>query len=149
MAPANEPPSVDHPSTASIAEPSINELKIKEATSKDGCFSLVHGLLYFSEPTDGNIRLCIPSAMTKEVLDIVHSATGHFGICKTYLSASKHYYMSRMSHVIKNYVNNCAFCQSSKPINEKQAGLLHPVQTPDPLHTLSQAYPIPTVSTPS
>ena len=87
MAPANEPPSVDPPSTASIAEPSVNELKIKEATSKDGCFSLVHGLLYFSESTDGNIRLCIPSAMTKEVLDIVHSATGHFGIRKTYLSA--------------------------------------------------------------
>lgn len=124
----------------SIDKPHTDETRFTEATSKDGCFSLVQGLLYFSDPKEGNLRLCIPSNLTQEVLDLVHATAGHFGIRKTYLSTSKHYYMPKMSRVIRKYVNNCPHCQASKPTNERQAGLMHPVTTPEPLHTLSLDY---------
>jgi hypothetical protein len=42
-----------------------------------------------------------------------------------------------MSRKVKQYVNNCNTCQICKPSNEPPLGLLYPIQTDEPFHTLS------------
>ena len=112
----------------------------KEITgvSKDGVYTMVRGLLFFSDRQSGrNLRLCIPEALIGDILHQCHDATGHPGIRRLYLSLSSRVYFPRMSRRIRAYINNCVTCQVSKPSHEKPAGLLHPITTPELHHTVT------------
>jgi hypothetical protein len=109
----------------------------EKPTTTDGTFTLIGKSLFFSDRNGGNLRLCVPNELIDEVLHSAHDVCGHPGIRRTFLAVSLRYYFPRMSQRIKAYVDNCSTCQLSKPSHELQAGLLHPVKTPDPFHTLS------------
>jgi hypothetical protein len=104
-----------------------------------GTFSIINSLLYLTEKskTKANLRLCIPFFLIPEVLKIIHAA-GHLGIRKTFQNVEARYYFPGMSKMIKNFVNNCIHCQTSKPSTERKAGHLQPVESPSiPHHTIS------------
>jgi len=66
-----------------------------------------------------------------------HDDIGHPGIWKAYLSIASRYYIRRLSHRVRQHVNNCVVCQTSKPSNERMLGKLYPIETPEPNHKLS------------
>jgi len=42
-----------------------------------------------------------------------------------------------MSKRVKEYINDCIACQISKPSHGKPSGLLHPIKSIDPYHTIT------------
>jgi len=75
--------------------------------------------------------------MVEDILQQNHNDIGHPGIRKTYLSIAGRYYIHRLSHRVRQHVNNCIICQTSKPSNEQMMGKLYPIETSEPNHTLS------------
>jgi hypothetical protein len=114
----------------------VELLRLANATAKEGVYSVIGGLLFFSDRNAGNLRLCIPDTLVEEVLKQCHDRTGHPGIRRLGLSLSTRYYFPRMSRRIRAYINECAICQTSKPSNKKPAGKLYPIITPELHHTL-------------
>ena len=103
-----------------------------------GIFSAINSLLYLTDgPSGTNPKLCVPSALTKEVISLVHNAA-HTGIRKTFQSIPNRYYIPQASKLIRDFINKCGPCQTSKPSHEKKPGKLQPVQSPPvPGHTIS------------
>jgi hypothetical protein len=97
----------------------VELLNDTNATAKEGVFLVIGGLLFFSDRSAGNLRLCFPDSLVDDILQQCHDRTGHPGICRLGLSMSSRYYFPRMSRRIRAYTNNCAICQTSKPSNEK------------------------------
>lgn len=105
----------------------------------DGTFSLMDKIIFFESTKDrpGLRRLCIPTAIEKDILNECHNLTGHPGIRRTYLSISSRYYFPRMAKKIRRYVNECLQCQSSKPSHDRPAGKLYPIPGDEPFGTIS------------
>ena len=112
----------------------------EEIANSEGLYSLINGLLYLSEKSSQltNLRLCVPESLITRILDLVHSSS-HPGIRKTYQSLSARFYFPNMSRRVKDHVNSCSSCQTSKPSNEKEPGTAsQPVQSPSLYgHTIS------------
>jgi Integrase core domain. len=105
---------------------------------KKGVFTVVSDLLYFTDPETQLLRLCIPEALEKEVLSLVHQQGGHFGMRKTYLSVKSRFYLHNMYKKVKRFIDTCKECAVSKPSHQKPSGHLYPIPTPPfPFHTLS------------
>jgi len=115
----------------------VDTQKNLPTTITDGTFTLIGKTLFFTERRKGELRLCIPESMVEDVLRQNHDDIGHPGIRKTYLSISNRYYIRRLSTRVRQYVNNCSVCQTSKPTNEQLMGKLFPIETTEPNHTLS------------
>ena len=114
-----------------------DQKKQQEKTITDGTFTLIGRTLFFTERRKGELRLCVPESMVLDVLRQNHDDIEHPGIRKTYLSIASRYYIRRLSHRVRQHVNNCVVCQTSKPSNERMLGKLYPIETPEPNHTLS------------
>jgi len=56
---------------------------------------------------------------------------GHQGIQRMYADLYKRYYWPQMLPTIKRYVNTCETCQRAKYDQQKKAGPLKPLETPD------------------
>jgi len=115
----------------------VDTQKNLPTTITDGTFTLIGKTLFFTERRKGELRLCIPESMVEDVLRQNHDDIGHPGIRKTYLSISNRYYIRRLSTRVRQYVNNCSVCQTSKPTNEQLMGKLFPIETTELNHTLS------------
>ena len=57
-------------------------------------------------------------------------SAGHPGSSKTKRAVRAHYWWHQMDKHIEEYVRTCASCQRNKPLNDKPAGLLHPIEIP-------------------
>jgi len=85
---------------------------------------------------DGKVRLCIPSSCRGHILKIIHDELVHPGTAQCWEFAQKHYFWPTIWKDIKQYCRCCRFCQLVKTDTSKKPGLLRPVETPLPLHTL-------------
>jgi RNase H-like domain found in reverse transcriptase/Reverse transcriptase (RNA-dependent DNA polymerase)/Integrase zinc binding domain/Chromo (CHRromatin Organisation MOdifier) domain len=118
---------------------STNLISTEDITTSEGLYSLVNGLLYLSDKSVlTNLRLCVPESLISQILNLVHSPS-HPGIRKTYQSLSTRFYFPNMSKRVKDFVNSCSPCQTSKPSNEKEPGSFsQPVESPSLYgHTIS------------
>jgi RNase H-like domain found in reverse transcriptase/Integrase zinc binding domain len=122
-------------SIADIADSA--SLSPSKDTITDGTFTLIDKTLYFSERRQGHLRLCIPAAILPLILKQNHDQIGHPGIRRTYMAIHLRYYFPKMSRKVEQHVNNCSICQTCKPSHEPPLGLLYPIKTEEPFHTLS------------
>jgi len=111
--------------------------KEEKKTITDGTFTLIGKALFFTERRKGELCLCIPESMVDDILQQNHDSIRHPGIRKTYLSIASRFYIRRLSSRVRQYVNKCITCQTSKPTNEQQMGKLFLIETDEPNHTLS------------
>ena len=78
-------------------------------------------------------QLCIPrSSMRENLIKEKHSGgmARHFGKDKTIDIHTKYYFLPQMSQDVKNFVQNCQFCQAAK-------GFSHNTRLYQPLHVPS------------
>ncbi len=83
--------------------------------------------------TDNN-QVAVPDVpnLRQEILFELHDApySGHPGVAKTKQAVKNLYWWPKMAKEIQEYVHTCASCQRNKPLNEKPAGVLHPLPIP-------------------
>ena len=67
-----------------------------------------------------------------EVIKLLHNtpSAGHGGRDKTSELVSRYCFWPGMYHDIEAYVRSCHLCQTMKPVTQKQAGLMVPLQIP-------------------
>jgi len=124
MTPTEDPLSTEEALDVGSLEQFVDQQKDEKKMVTDGTFSLIDGVLYFSERKNSHLRLCIPRSMMSEVLPHNHDLLSHPGIHRTYSTLHLRYYIPKMPRVVKHYVNECAVCQTSKPSNESSLGPL-------------------------
>ena len=98
-------------------------------------FSLEGNCLIYDKDVqlDGQKRICVPKAKTKEILKKVHDDElhgGHFGIYNTFLKAATITYWPHQFKDVSRYVKTCLTCQTTKQ-GQATSGLL--LQEPPPV----------------
>ena len=98
-------------------------------------FSLEGNCLIYDKDVqlDGQKRICVPKAKTKEILKKVHDDElhgGHFGIYNTFLKAATISYWPHQFKDVSRYVKTCLTCQTTKQ-GQATSGLL--LQEPPPV----------------
>ena len=98
-------------------------------------FSLEGNCLIYDKDVqlDGQKRICVPKAKTKEILKKVHDDElhgGHFGIYNTFLKAATITYWPHQFKDVSWYVKTCLTCQTTKQ-GQATSGLL--LQEPPPV----------------
>ena len=90
-------------------------------------YTLLYGLLY------KDTRLVVPNKQIQEsLLELGHDGPlgGHLGRDKTLERLQRCYYWAKMSYDVQEYCRTCTSCQLTKPSQQKQIGLLHPLPIP-------------------
>ena len=101
-------------------------------------FSKSSNLLYYEDPIDGRLRLCILRKQLKEVFYLAHDTESHFAVAKTYARMVSSFFAPQLLRRIKQWVAYCPKCQINRTLREKPHGLLQPIKTiAPPLHTLT------------
>jgi hypothetical protein len=79
--------------------------------------------------TDGMLRLCIPTSMTKRILHEAHHTPtgGHFGVDRTYMRLRGDFFWPRMWDSVRRYVEGCDMCHRINGRQGKPMGLLQPL----------------------
>ena len=97
--------------------------------NKETGYIINQNLIYFND------KLVIPNdnKIKTKLLHEAHDAnvSGHVGSAKTYELLSRYYYWPKMDEDSRSYVKSCYKCQSNKPSNQNQIGLLQPLPIPD------------------
>jgi hypothetical protein len=114
--------------------------RLQKQVLTDGTFSLIDQCIFFSEKKAGNLRLCIPTSLVADVLNLCHDARGHPGVRHTYTSIATRFYFRKMTRQVKRYVDNCTQCQTSKPSTQRPWGQLQSIETPSPYHSLGMDF---------
>ena len=82
--------------------------------------------------------LCIPTKLTKQVLEYIYDRHAYGGIYRTFDRLRGSVYIPRMRKVIQEYIDGCPACQLSKPSRQLLYSQLRPVEAvPEPLYDLS------------
>ena len=63
--------------------------------------------------------------------------SGHFGVVRTYEKLQRHWEWPGMREDVKEYVRTCVRCQLTKIDSQKPKGLLIPIPSPAPWHTIT------------
>jgi hypothetical protein len=87
-------------------------------------------LLFVYKGNHGGLRACIPHTMTKDVLKAAHDLQAHPGVQNTFGNIRDHFYMPRMSALVRSYVLACPECAHKRTAHHKPYGLLHPIDPP-------------------
>ncbi len=120
-----------------------NEITKMKAISYKKHFVIDNNLIYFKD-NDEKKRLCLPRGNIREKIVSMHHDSimgGHQGIAKTYNSLVERFYFPRMKKYIERYVRSCISCQRNKSKNQKNIGLLNPLETPSqPWETISMDF---------
>jgi hypothetical protein len=101
-----------------------------EATPSDGLM-VRDGRLF----TKNNARLCVPDNQQLRTMLIREShdspLAGHLGRDKTIELLKRRFFWIGMDSRIAHYVNTCDQCQRNKPSQQREMGLLMPIQSPE------------------
>uniref|UniRef100_A0A670ILS5 Gypsy retrotransposon integrase-like protein 1 n=1 Tax=Podarcis muralis TaxID=64176 RepID=A0A670ILS5_PODMU len=101
--------------------------EVRRGTAKDDEFQIRDGLLTRKG------ALYVPGDdLRAKVLQQLHDApsAGHFGKEKTTELVARDFWWPQMRGEVAEYVARCDTCQRSKPVHQKPAGLLEPLETP-------------------
>lgn len=82
-------------------------------------YSLEGGVLLEKNLSEGSWQVIIPTEITRQLIDNIHSKLGHPGIFKTIKYIQRFYHCKSMDSEIKRFVSSCDLCQRVKPINFK------------------------------
>uniref|UniRef100_A0A670JJI7 Gypsy retrotransposon integrase-like protein 1 n=1 Tax=Podarcis muralis TaxID=64176 RepID=A0A670JJI7_PODMU len=111
--------------TDQFAQSKMEELR--RGTTRDDEFQIRDGLLTRKG------ALYVPGDdLRAKVLHQLHDApsAGHFGKEKTAELVARDFWWPQMRGEVADYVARCDTCQRSKPVHQKPAGLLEPLETP-------------------
>jgi transposase InsO family protein len=89
-----------------------------------------HPLLFVRKGDQGGIRACVPTTMAKTVLKAAHDLQAHAGIQNTFAAIRDHFYIPRMSALVRSYVSACPECARKRTALHKPYGLLQPIEPP-------------------
>ncbi|KAJ9405571.1 hypothetical protein DTO045G8_6601 [Paecilomyces variotii] len=99
-------------------------------------FILREGLLYTID-MDGTERLCLPTAVLKDIFRMVHDDIGHLGRHRM-TAALRHFAIHRLMRQVKAYITHCHGCQLNRTRRHAPYGNYQPILTPDiPFHTIA------------
>ena len=108
----------------------INKIKLKSICKETKHFSLLDNILYYNNPINHKLLICIPTSMINEILYAHHDhfMSSHPGIDRTYLKIKNKFYVNNLKKHVTNYVRNCITCAKRNSSNTKKIGLMHPGQ---------------------
>jgi hypothetical protein len=86
--------------------------------------------LLFVRKGETGLRACVPANLVQELLKAAHDKQGHPGIETTFSNIRDHFYMPRMSAVVRTYVSSCPECAKKRTANHKPYGKLQPIEPP-------------------
>jgi len=89
-----------------------------------------HQLLFVRKGEAEGLCACIPSSLVQEILKAAHDKQGHPGIETTFFNLRDHFYMPRMSAVVRTYVSSCSEYAKKRTANHKHYGKLQPIEPP-------------------
>lgn len=111
----------------------VNKLKVPKSIYNSIKFYYVRDDLLFFKGSDTlgqlNERLYIPTPTLQfEVIRLHHSSptATHYGPLKVYAELAQYYYWPAMLQQLRVFTKNCHKCQSIKPTNRHEFGLLRP-----------------------
>jgi len=87
-------------------------------------------LLFVRKGEAGGLRACFPSGLIQDMLKAAHDRQGHPGIETTFSNIRDHFYMPRMSTVVRTYVSSCPECAKKRTANHKHYSRLQPIEPP-------------------
>ena len=87
-------------------------------------------LLFVRKGETGGLRACVPATLVQELLKAAHDKQGHPGIEATFSNIRDHFYLPRMSALVRTYVSACPECAKKKTTTHKPHGSLQPIQPP-------------------
>ena len=125
----------------------VKKLQGKPSTpTGQNTFKLDRDLLYMIR--DERPRLCVPNDLKIKTLLLQEAhdtaIAGHLGVSKTYASLQAHYFWPNLFRDVQKFVLSCHTCQTTKPSQQKPAGLLQPLPPPDgPWEQVSLDYIMP------
>lgn len=92
----------------------------------------VDGIWYYQPGGSSSTRIYLPKGLRGYIIREHHDTPfgGHLGIDKTLESVQRFYYWPNMRATVAEYVNTCDKCQRTKDVNQRPAGLLHPIALP-------------------
>ena len=100
-------------------------------------YELIDGLLY-CKGEYGNLRLCIPSTLEKEVFTLAHDEMGHPGYARTHEKLTTGLFIYNMATKLHEYIRHCPHCQMNQTPRHRPYGSLQPIYSPArPFHTLT------------
>ncbi len=104
-------------------------------------FSYRNGLIYYTDDIDGRERLCIPSALEKEIFELAHDKQHHSGFHRTYDRITASLFIRHLTKRLKAYILHCPECQLNQTRRHAPYGSLHPISTPSiPFHTITMDF---------
>lgn len=87
------------------------------------------GLLYYIDPADKNVKLCVPKDCIQQVLSGVHDNSGHLGFHKVYDKIKESYHIHKLSGLLREYLSSCPTCATLRNKDHRN-DLLHPIEIP-------------------
>ena len=103
---------------------------IHNGTARDYAFD--HGYLVRRTATKTQLYIPDTGTLRQDLLEEHHDTLlgGHFGAAKTATALLRHYYWPNAHADVREYVDSCLECKSSKSSNLKQPGLLRSLPIP-------------------
>lgn len=92
----------------------------------------IHEEMIHTTNTQGDEVTCIPvnRKIITEIITSAHTIVGHFSELKTSKYIRKWYWWPSMAKDIKEFCRTCNTCQTTKAVNKKMIGKLHPLPIP-------------------
>lgn len=96
-----------------------------------------NGLLFYREDT-GKLRLAVPRALVKDLLEKAHDGEAHGGAARVLARLTSNYYWRNMRTDVLEYIRFCPSCLVKADKNHPPFGALQPITSPpEPFHTIS------------
>jgi hypothetical protein len=64
-------------------------------------------LLFYKDPVDDCLRLCLSKPTHREMFSIAHDRENHFGIAKTYARMITNYFVPYLFRTLKIFISRC------------------------------------------
>lgn len=105
----------------------IENLKIDPTHKSVKNYRLINNILYYENPINHRLLICIPMSMLTEILyaNHDHPMSGHLGIDKTYQKIKQKYYVNNLKDHVYKYVRKCVECAKRSASNYKKVGMMH------------------------
>jgi hypothetical protein len=124
------------PDDPEITVERLNGEDAVEASKRGVPFALRQGLLYH-EATDGYVRLCIPKAMTDDVLKMAHDDRHHYGVDRMTRELSN-LAIPNLTYLIKKHIHGCKACCLGQTNRQQRIGNYLPIRPPVlPMQTIT------------
>lgn len=89
------------------------------------------GLIFFEDPLDGRLRLCLPRNVWKDVFRQAHDCQNHASIDRAVRMLRLNFYIKGMYRELEAYCSQCPSCEINTTKRHAPYGLLQPIRTPN------------------